>query len=38
VNRYPSEHAGGKPLEIYSRLSIRKAQEGYNGVIGRFPI
>jgi integrase/recombinase XerD len=33
-----SGHASRRSLEVYSRLSISDAQEGYKRVIGRFPI
>jgi len=33
-----SGHESNKSLEIYSRLSIGKAQESYKNVITRFPV
>jgi len=33
-----SGHASRQSLEIYSRLALAEAQEGYEQVIGRFPV
>jgi integrase/recombinase XerD len=33
-----SGHETRKSLEIYSRLSLREAQESYNKAIEKFPI